>query len=352
MKKALALLLALTMVFALVACGKTEAPAEKPADAPADAPAEAPVDDKVYELSLGHIQNPGHNEANAYDAFAELLAEKSGGRIKLTVYPSCQLGTDREMIEQCAQGTLDICASDGGGFATSLGIPELGVFNMPFLYDNLEAQERLINEIMVSESANMMADSPVMPIMCYTNGIRHALLINNPIETLEDIKGLKFRVPEIAIYVDTWTALGANATTTPWSEVYTALSQGVVEACEADAVGFVNTNLQEVTNYMSETGHMGGYHISVINRDSFNKLPADLQEIFLECCKENQAAQIASRAADDAVAYEALEAAGVKINSVSYEERMRMVNACADIYQEYRDMGLGDLIDRMLELSK
>lgn len=308
---------------------------------------------EVFELSLGHIQNPGHNEHKAYENFKKLVEEKTNGRIKITIYPSGQLGSDREMQEQCILGTLDIAQTDGAGWSQSLNIPELGVFNLPFLYNDLETQKKIFDNVMMKECEKRMAGTNVMPIMIYTNSIRNSLLIKKPITKLEDIKGMKFRVPEISVYVNTWKALGANPTTTPWSEVYTALQQGVVEGCEADAVGLVDTNLQEIGNYYSRTGHMGGYHIACINREKWNSLPADLKEIFLECCKENAEEQYKSRAADDAAAEQKIANAGVTINDIAPEELARMVEACQSLYEEYRTKyNLGEVIDEMLSYGK
>jgi C4-dicarboxylate-binding protein DctP len=220
---------------------------------------------KVYEFNFGHIQNPGHDLYIAIEKFAKMMNEQSKGTVKITVYPSSQLGTEREMIEQCLMGTLDIAHSDPAGWSTGLELPELAVFGLPFMYDSLEVQKRIIDEVVLSEFQKRLVPKGIHPFLIYSNGIRHSILKNKPINTMADLRGLKMRCPENPLFVNTWRSLGCNSTTMPWSEVYTGLSQGVVDAAEADAVGIVNTNLHEIGKYYSRTAHMGGLFIISMN---------------------------------------------------------------------------------------
>ena len=161
----------------------------------------------------------------------------------------------------------------------------------------------------------------------------------------EDIKGLKMRVPEISLYVDTWTYLGANATTTPWSEVYTAMQQGVVDGLEVDPAGLTDSNLQEVVKYMSMTNHMGVVHILCMNSDNWAKIPADLQEIFLETASEIVDWQLEERKAAVEVSLQKIRDAGVEINEIAADDWATMVASVQPMYDQYDELyGLGDLI--------
>lgn len=351
MKKKMFRLLSACMCFALLAaCGTTNQPSgSNPGSGSATSPSSG--DREVFELTLGHIQNPGHDLYIAIDDFAKTMEERSEGRIKITVYPSSQLGTEREMIEQCLMGTLDIAASDPSGWASGLNMPELAVFGLPFLYSDLEDQKILIEEVALDEYQLRMTPAGAHPFMIYSNGIRNTILKEKPIVVMEDLSGVKMRCPEAPMYVNTWKNLGCTTVTIPWGEVYTGLSQGVADAAEADAVGLVNTNLQEVGNYYSRTAHMGGIWILSINEDKWNSLPADLQEVFIEVASENTAKQIENRANSDAVAEQALLDAGVMINDVSQEERARMREAVQPLYDEYiESYNMGDLLDRISAL--
>ena len=308
------------------------------------------ADGKTYEFTLGHIQNQGHDLYVAIDKFAKTVEARSNGAVKIKVFPSSQLGTEREMIEQCAMGTLDITPSDPAGWATGLQLPELNVFGLPFMYNTLEAQKKVIDNVVLDEFQKRLTPKGVHPLYVYSNGIRHAIIKTKPIITMDDIKGLKMRCPENPLYVGTWRSLGANTVTVPWSEVYTALSQGVCDAAEADSVGIVNNNLHEVGKYLSHTGHMGGLWIVSMNEKKWQSLPKEIQEIFTQVGAENSAEQIANRKASDDAAEKVLTDKGVKINEVSPAELAKMRQAVEPLYQEYAEKyGMGELIKKILE---
>lgn len=312
----------------------------------------APSGTPEVTLEFGHIQNPGHALAIAPEEFKALVEEKSGGRVAVNIYPSSQLGSAREMMEQVTMGTLDMTCCDTADWAAALNIPELAVFNMPFLTKDLATQAELIRTVIPEEVPKMLDGSGVSLLMTYSNGIRQPLLKNKPITCLEDIKGLKMRTAETPLYVNLWNALGASTVTSAWSEAYTLIQQGVADAVEADVTGLVNQNLQEQGKYLSKIGHLGAIYCVFINEDKWNSIPEDLQAIIRECALESQENQLSSRQASDDEAEKVMAEAGVEINEISLEERNRMKDACQSIYDEYENnYNLGDLIDRMLALN-
>ena len=271
------------------------------------------------EISIGHIYNTNHNEAMALEALKKRLAEESDGRIELKIFPSSQLGSEREMAEQVALGTLDMGLSDGPTWSNALNVPELAVFGLPYLYKDIDGQVNAFDEIL-TVADEYMTPAGVKPLFCFSASIRGAIMKTKPIYTLEDISGVKMRVPEISMYVDTWANLGANPTTTAWGEAYTALQQGVVDGCEVDPSTIVDANIQEVTNYFSRTNHMGTVHIISMNMDKWNSIPEDLQQIILDVSKEVSTAQAEDRKVTDEASVQKMVDAGVVVNDVADEE--------------------------------
>lgn len=299
------------------------------------------------KLSIGHIYNTNHNEAVALETLKTRLAEESDGRIELSIYPSSQLGSEREMAEQVALGTLDMGLSDGPTWANALNVPEMAVFGLPYLYKDIDGQVNAFDEIL-DTADGYMADAGVKPLFCFSASIRGAIMATKPIYTLEDISGVKMRVPEISMYVDTWNCLGANPTTTTWGEAYTALSQGVVDGCEVDPSTIVDANIQEVTKYFSKTNHMGTVHIISMNMDKWNSIPEDLQQIILDVSKEISQAQAEDRKTTDEAAVQKMVDAGVTVNEVAEEELEKMKNAVQPLYDQYDSQyGLGDVITKL-----
>ena len=357
-KRLIRVMSSLMFVCLLAGCGSKSSSGNAVSEAPSknegtESVAEvAAAGDAEITLEFGHIQNPGHALAIAPEEFKNLVEEKSGGRVAVNIYPSSQLGSAREMMEQVTMGTLDMTCCDTADWAAALNIPELAVFNMPFLTKDLATQAELIRTIIPEEVPKMLEGSGTRLLMTYSNGIRQPLLKNKPITCLEDIKGLKMRTAETPLYVNLWNALGASTVTSAWSEAYTLLQQGVADAVEADVTGLVNQNLQEQGKYLSKIGHLGAIYCVFINEDKWNSIPEDLQGIISECALESQENQLSSRQASDDAAEKVMADAGVEINEISQEERSRMKDACQSIYDEYiNNYNLGDLIDRMLALN-
>ena len=351
-KRTIAVILCMLMCMSvLAACGKTETAAPA-SEAPAsEAPAQEAAPGESVELTLGHIYSTNHNEALALQELADNLAAASDGRITLTIFPSSQLGSEREMAEMVSLGTLDMGLSDGPTWANTLNIPEMAVFGLPFLYNGIDGEAACFDTI-IEASSEFMEGSGVKPLFCTTASIRGAMMATKPITSLSDISGIKMRVPEITMYVETWKNLGANATTTSWSEAYTSISSGVVDGCEADPSTLVDANLQEVTKYFSQTNHMGTIHIISINQAKWDSIPADLQQIILEECAKVSANQVESRKVADAEAIHRMVDGGVEVNEVSAEERAKMIEAEQPLYDQYaNDYNLGDLIAKLQELG-
>lgn len=332
MKRRLVLFMAAVMcIVSLTACGQKSSNS----------------DDDVIVLEFGHFQNPGHAIYIAPEEFKELVEECTNGRVKINIYPASQLGSAREMMEQVSMGALDITVADASDWASTFNMPELGVFNLPFLSKDLESQTEIIRTIVPEEVPKMLKDSSLHLLMAYSNGIRQPLTQTKPITCLEDIKGIKIRTPETKLYVDLWNALGASTVTSAWSEAYTLLQQGVADAVEADDVGLVSQNLQEVGKYMSNIGHLGQAYLVLINEEKWNSIPVDLQQIIEECAQENMEKQLTDRQALGEEAMKTIEDAGVEINDISTEERQRMRDKCQPIYDEYMSYGLEELIEKM-----
>lgn len=307
---------------------------------------------KKVTISIGHIYNVKHNEAVALENLKKALADASEGRINLVIYPASQMGSEREMAEQVIMGTLDMGLSDGPTWANALNVPQVAVFGLPFLYKNIDGQKNVIENILVDVSSQYMVPAGVRPLFGFSASIRGAILTKKPINVADDIKGIKMRVPEITMYVDTWKNLGANPTTTAWSEAYTALSQGVVDGAEVDPSTIVDANLHEVTKYFSRTNHMGTVHIISMNEQKWQKIPADLQKIFIEEAKKISVAQIEDRKRTDGLAEKKMMDAGVVFNHIADNEIQKMAAMQEPLYSKFaKEYGMGDVIEKIRALG-
>lgn len=209
-------------------------------------------------IQLGHV-NPGSDEDNLQHtclAFADKLSELSGGTIEVKVISDSQLGTDREMIEGMQMGTVDmvLCMN------SSLGafIPELQVFDLPFLFSNRDQVYAVFDDESIMEPLmeKLYSDVGVKMLCMIDNGFRNCLNNIRPINSVDDVKGMKLRLAENAIWSDCFKAFGSSPTAMAFSEVYTACQQGTVDGFELPIASVYSGAYWEVCKYYSLTEHL------------------------------------------------------------------------------------------------
>ena len=203
--------------------------------------------------------NPGSDEDNLQHtclAFADKLSELSGGTIEVKVISDSQLGTDREMIEGMQMGTVDmvLCMN------SSLGafIPELQVFDLPFLFSNRDQVYAVFDDDSIMEPLmeKLYSDVGVKMLCMIDNGFRNCLNNIRPINSVDDVKGMKLRLAENAIWSDCFKAFGSSPTAMAFSEVYTACQQGTVDGFELPIASVYSGAYWEVCKYYSLTEHL------------------------------------------------------------------------------------------------
>ena len=183
--------------------------------------------DKVYKLKLGHIQPVDHPNGKGADEFARLVEEKTNGKVKVSVFPSSQLGTEQELFDSIAMGTIDFAAL-GYGMAAKQYSPFL-IFDAPYLALDREQWVRIMNSDVVQEIYDgLEAKTDVMPIGAFYYGNRYLTTASFPVREPSDLNKHTVRVPDQKMYIDTLNAMGATATPMAFSEVFLSLQQGVI----------------------------------------------------------------------------------------------------------------------------
>ena len=218
----------------------------------------------------------------AAQRFAERIAERTGGRIAVQVFPSAQLGHDNDAIEQIKLGADMICITNPGGVAPA-EVPDLSVLDGPYLFDTIADYRRLVKSDWFKAQAAQLEQKAGLKILAanWLFGVRH-VLTDKPIRTPDDFKGLKIRIPPLEMWVETFKALDANAQTINFGEAYTALSSGVVEAVESPLESLYAAKFWEVKKTLSLTGHFTNWIAPVMSAKVFNALSPEDQRILLE----------------------------------------------------------------------
>lgn len=244
---------------------------------------------RTKTLKLGYVMAPQGAAHEGAVRFAELVAEKTGGSVKVELKHSAQLGTDRQLTEGLMLGTVDVVLS---GFASIVGaIPEYEPLEAPFAFRDYDHLEKVLSGPIGQGAANALKQREGIDILAWWPRGPRYLTANKPIRTPANLKGLKLRVPEMPVYIETWTILGANTTPITYSEMFMGLKQGVVEGQENPLEVIYTAGLYDVQKYVIETRHLIGTYQLMVGRPTMEKLSDAERQALREAAVEAGAFQ-------------------------------------------------------------
>lgn len=236
-----------------------------------------------YVLKASLLVNEDHSWHKAFVFFSERLKEKSNGRLLLETFPSEQLAKEVEAIRMIQAGVLDMTTTS----SLLSNWTEIMTFcELPFLLKTPDDVEILTQGPLGKRISQVMEEKTgLKPLGYFQAGVRQ-LTSNKPIRHPDDLQGLILRVPNVPSFVTAWDALGAKTTPMAFSEVFTSLQQGTIDAQENPLALIKVSGFYEVQKYVNLTNHVVSWTYPVIGEKSFEKLPSDLQAIFLEAAEE------------------------------------------------------------------
>ncbi|OBT17039.1 hypothetical protein A9264_09940 [Vibrio sp. UCD-FRSSP16_10] len=248
-------------------------------------------------LTLGHAMNLDSAAHAGMVIFADKVKEKSAGDLQVKIFPNGMLGSERDQAEQVVTGALDM-AKINGSLAESFE-PTYKAISIPYLFRNSDH----MHKFMRSETAEKLLQSSkgkgFIGITLYDSGSR-SFYSAKPIKTPEDLAGLKIRVPESPTMMEMVKLLGARATPVPFTEVYTALQQGVIDAAENNISSLVEMKHSEVAKFYAMDQHMMTPDLIMISESTWASLNPEQQKIVKEAAIESMEEEIKIWAATDA----------------------------------------------------
>ena len=294
MKKILALVMALTMIFALTAVS-------------------ASADDAIV-LKIGVSTADTDPRNIAAKSFADEIEEKTNGAVKAEVYPAGQLGGDGQLVESMVMdaGTVDIVITDASNFGTV--VPDMNISGLPFLFDGFDAAWAFMDGEVEAAAEAELLEVGIRVLAHYDNGFRCVTNSKGPVETPDDMKGMLIRTPENQVIMATMSALGANPQPLAFSELYQALQQKTYDAQENPIPIIYNNKLYEVQEFLSVTNHIYSGLCFAISGSAWDSLTAEQQEIVTAAAQSSGEWQSETirQQTDDLVAN--LEEEGMKVN--------------------------------------
>jgi len=292
------------------------------------------------------------NDTNPYSLaavkFADLVKERTNGKIEFELYPSSQLGNERDMIEGMQIGTIGaglITNAPIGGFVRSFM-----VLDLPFIFSNADDAHKTLDGPFGRVLLDKLDAIGIKGLAFAEGGFRH--MINNvrPIVKAEDVKGIKFRVMKSPIYIGLFKCLGSNAIPMPWGEVFTATSQGVVDGLEIPITQVWSQKFFEITKYLSLTGHTYSPLVFMFSIGVWNSLSPDYQKICIESAHEASVYGREKVKEIEKGLLAKLKEKGMEINEVP--DKKAFQEAVKPLYEEFKEKIGPDILMMALEEAK
>lgn len=238
-----------------------------------------------FTLKLGHLANTEHTWHKGSVKFAELVEEKTGGRVVVQVFPSEQLGNEMEVIGNIQSGIVDMLIT---GESMMNWAPLCGLIAVPYMIRDSAHMEKIVEgEVGQAIEKEVIEKVRLRPVAWFERGARN-LTSNREVKKPEDLNGLRLRVPNVPLFVATWESLGAKPTPMAFSEVFTSLQQGIIDGQENPYDLIKSASFFEVQKFVNKTEHVRGWIYLVIGEDKFQSMPEDIRKAVLEAGKEAQ----------------------------------------------------------------
>ncbi len=288
-----------------------------------------------YVCKIAHTEGIGTPITNAFDAWTKALKEKSGGQIDAQHFPAAQLGGLAELLEGNRIGTIQVTTA--GPDSEEAIAPEIAAFGGApgFIYKNEAHVDAVLQGPLGRQCSDIARAKTGVEFVDYgETGFRH-ILAKKPVTSLADLKGVKIRVPQLRIWVDFWTLLGAAPTPLPYSEQYSALSTGIIDAIDSDVFSIVGFKFHEQAKYLTLTGHWFLPKAVRVNAAWLDKLPEDMRALVRSTAKEAFAEQrrVNRAKADETLAQ--LKTLGVQVTKLDAAELAKMEQQTSSLYAEF-----------------
>lgn len=307
----------------------------------------AAADVKERNLKVAFVQMKDHPQGLSLERFAELVAKASDGKIKVRSFPGGQLGGDAAVIQSLQGGTIEMTL-----VATSLlgsQIKEYAMLDLPYLFNDFREADAVLDGPVGRKLNDKLPDKGLIGLSYWDHGFRNMTNSRRPIAKLEDFQGLKIRVLQLPLYVDMFTALGANAVPMPYPELYSAMETKAVDGQENTFSSIETAKFYEVQKFVSTTRHVYQPLILLFSKKVWDGLSPDEQKQIRAAAKESVGYMRKLWDEREAKSLAVVKAAGaqiVEVDKASFQAAMKPV------YDKFlKDPKLQDMVRRIGEVK-
>lgn len=302
------------------------------------------ADMEPVTLRLAHVVNEQDGFHIAATRFEELVEERTEGKVDIEIYPNASLGDERTLLEGMQIGTVDMGVITNGPVANF--VEEMAVFELPFLFPSSEAAYQVLDGPIGQELLDKLSEVNLKGLAYAERGFRNLTNSERPVESPEDLDGLRIRVMENPVYTDTFRELGANAIPMAWTEALTAMQQGTIDGQENPVNVIHSFKLYETQDHMTLSRHTYAPAIFVMGMTVWNELPEAAQEVMAQAAQEAAEHERQVNAEMEAEQLDELREAGMQI--VEEPDIQAFQKAVAPVYDQYGAQ-FGDYLPRIRE---
>jgi TRAP-type transport system periplasmic protein len=297
------------------------------------APASAEIKERTLRFAFQNAAE--HPQGQGAKKFGELVEQKSGGKIKVRLFPSGQLGGDLQTVSALQGGTLDITVLNAGLLVGQ--IKEFGLFDLPFLFESGKEADAVVDGPFGQKLAASLSQKGLIGLGYWELGFRNLTNGRRPVAKLEDVQGLKVRVVQSPIYLDLFNTLGANAVPLPFPELYTALEQKTVDGQENPVSVILAQKFAEVQKHLTLTRHTYNPQIVIFSKRVWDRLDAEEKKLIEEAAAEAKVFQRELARSSEAKDLAALKAAGMQVVELAPSEVARLRDKVKPVTQKFSE---------------
>jgi TRAP-type transport system periplasmic protein len=301
-------------------------------------PSDADAQIETRTLRFTAASNKGHPQVLGVEKFAEIVKDKSGGKITVRAFPGGSLGPDLQVVSAMQGGTIDLNVMNASLLAGN--VKEMAALDLPFLFNTSEEADAVIDGPIGKQLADKLPAKGLVGLAYWDLGFREMHTRSKPVAKADDLRGLKMRVIPTPIYVDFMNAMGANAVPMPFTETYTALEQGSIDGMTNPLLNIPDGKYDEVSKHLTLTNHMYTPQIVIVSKKTWDKLSEQERKILQEAATETAVYQRKTARDQAAKVLDQLKKSGMTIHELPPEEIAKLREKAQPVVEKFRkDLG-------------
>ncbi len=305
--------------------------------------ASAQIRDRNFKVAF--VQDKDHPHGLGAQKFADLVAEKSGGKMKVRTFGSGQLGGDAQVISSLQGGTVEMTMVSPG-LLVGL-VKEFGILDLPFLFNGYKEVDAVLDGPIGKNLLEKLPEKGLIGLGYWDHGFRNVTNSRRPVAKMEDIQGLKIRVLQIPLFIETFNTLSANAIPMPFPELYTAMEQRAIDGQENPFASIETSKFYEVQKFASTTQHVYNPLVTIFSKRIWDQLSPEERKIVQDAANEAGAYERQVSREMNEKSKENLKSKGMTVTEITPEERARMREKVSAVTEKFTKQFGEDLVKQM-----